>query len=255
MKLTEKQFKKLTVLAGIRNGKNLLILAHRKNIFYLGHRDRKNPNGFECRSFPTLELAHKAFLSVTSQLYNLPSSVDTPDLFRSQITLEEATAGFKKTLNDTGKSTCPCCEDHSVIYRRRIPVHGLTLLAIMVHRNVKWRNGKVDDSFEIPYMHIKDLPRHLVRSRSLGKVAKWGLVESMDNTDLKKKTSGLWKPTVIGANFTRGYFPIRSHVILYRNKFLRYEGKLVYFNDVVKRFDYNELMNEIGGLHKELNEV
>jgi hypothetical protein len=255
MNLSEYEFKQLSITAVFRIKKELIILAHHKGIHYLGTRIPESSDGMVCDRYPTPELALKAYFLTMTQLNSFPSSVDTPDLFRSQITLDEATAGFKKMLNETGHSICPCCEHISRIYRRHIAPNGLMALAFMVHKNVKWRDGKVNDEKEIPFMHVRELPKTFLLSQEFTKLVHWGLTESARNTNTKKHTSGLWRPTIQGANFVRGYFPVRSHIVMYRRRFLRYEGELVYFNNVVDRFDYEKMMNELGGVHKELNDV
>jgi hypothetical protein len=65
----------------------------------------------------------------------------------------------------------------------------------------------------------------------------------------------VWRPTARGVHFTLGYFKVKSHVVLYRNRIERFEGDDVGFDEVVNEFDYQELMSELGGMEKDRNAV
>ena len=256
MKFTEKEYASLIVTAVWKqNDEELLILVHKKGTYYLGVRKLKIKDGLTCHSYPTPELAQKAFLSTVMKINPLPEGTSIPDLFRSQITLDEATAGFKKTLNGTGYATCPCCEDMHRIYQNKIRVSGIMILALMVHKKVQWKEGKVDTSIPIPYTHIDSIPQELMKSRTVSQLVHWGLVESAKNDNSMQKTSGLWRPTIPGCNFVRGIFPVREYVVIYKNKFQRFEGGLLFFNEIVDPHDYSRMMDNLGGIHKELNDV
>ena len=67
-------------------------------------------------------------------------------------------------------------------------------------------------------------------------------VEAHD--DVKKKTSGLWRPTLAGLDFVDNKIMVPSYCKLYNNKEYGFSPETINIIDALgKKFDYNELIN------------
>jgi hypothetical protein len=142
MRLKEEEFRKLHFLGSWETEGGSLIAARYGSSFVLGKKV-KGVDGMACTPFPNEPLLIKAFTSVVMRQSEAPEGADVPDLFSSQVTLDEATEAFKKTLNSEGQAQCPCCEDMARIYRRKLPTSGLMALYVMVQKNVRLKDGKM----------------------------------------------------------------------------------------------------------------
>ena len=86
------------------------------------------------------------------------------------------------------------------------------------------------------------------------KAAHWGLIEQKKNDDPAKRCSGLWRATARGKNFAHGLELIPTHVYLFDNKVVGFEGEETTIQRALgNRFNYEELMR---GIHpSELSRV
>jgi hypothetical protein len=77
-----------------------------------------------------------------------------------------------------------------------------------------------------------------------GKLAYWGLVESMPVApEIDKGSSGQWKITKKGVDFSAGNIKVPSHALIYNNTVMGFSTGLVDINKCLgKRFSYSEIM-------------
>lgn len=132
-------------------------------------------------------------------------------------------------------SHCPVCDRWGRIYPRGINktmAHSLLWLCSAKKNEDGW--------VDVP----TDGPKWLLRSNQLPTLRWWDLVESCENDDPKKKSSGMWRPTQKGIDFAMGKILVNKKVFTYKGEV---EGKSdemtsieECFDDV---FDYSEIMN------------
>jgi hypothetical protein len=78
-----------------------------------------------------------------------------------------------------------------------------------------------------------------------GKLAYWGLVESMPvPVEQDKGSSGQWKITKKGLEFSAGHIKVPSHALIYNNTVMGFSEKLIDIHACLKKkkFSYIELM-------------
>lgn len=130
---------------------------------------------------------------------------------------------------------CPCCHGYCKVY----PIHFVSQMAYTLiwmvrvfERNQRWIN--------IP----KEAPKNIIGSRCYDKLTLWGLVEIKENTNTKKRTSGIWRPTQKGIDFVHRKITVSAVTYEYRGMIITASARQV---DVVetlkKKWDYQELMN------------
>lgn len=89
------------------------------------------------------------------------------------------------------------------------------------------------------YVEISKIKMTTSQWTNFQKLKYWGLIEAPES-----KKGGIWRITNSGLNFITGKTQIHSKVIMYRNKLSRYDGELIYFNDITDgylyRCDYRE---------------
>ena len=69
------------------------------------------------------------------------------------------------------------------------------------------------------------------------KLRYWGLARSVYD-DYGKLKRGVWQITQRGIDFVEHRIKIHKYVIMMNNKFVRYEGEEVFFNDVSEGYKY-----------------
>lgn len=152
-------------------------------------------------------------------------------------TLEEAKAYLSENMLKGTK--CPCCKQFVKIYKRQIyKTMALGLIEL-------YRQGGVKD-----FVHITTLLNNPeIAARGLGgdfsKLALWGLIEEKENSETKKRTSGLWRLTEKGINFIKGKSSVPKYVFIYNGKLAEKSAEHVSIRDVLgKEFDYTSLIQE-----------
>jgi len=145
---------------------------------------------------------------------------------------------FHTKLGRDSEAICPCCDRLVKIYRRKLNsgmAHSLIWLVKAYQDNPGWIDVQ------------KKAPRYVVASREIGKLAHWGLVSQRENDDKTKRTSGLWRPTTQGIEFSKNLIPMESHVFLLDNEVQGFSKSQVYIQDALgSKFDYQEVMNGFG---------
>jgi len=149
----------------------------------------------------------------------------------------------KDFLNENYKDgcICPCCNQTVKLYKRKLNSGMAKALIIMLklHKNNPNKNG-FKMNMEIAKMKIPS------SNIEYSKLKYWGLVQELKDEDATPgaKTSGVWKLTQKGKDFTLGKITVPTHVNIY-NK-IKY-GYSEEHTNIIKalgnHFDYNELMN------------
>lgn len=165
---------------------------------------------------------------------DLPPAL-SPDLRKAQ---EELVEGAAKGTR------CPCCGRLAKVYVERLHSSMARSLVWMVQRweAARLPDGAPPDGFWIEPQ--REAPRHVLRSRKLGRLEHWALLESRPNVeDPTKRTSGQWRPTLLGVRFVNDSATVPSRIYLYQNRVVGQEKTRIGIRDALgKRFNYEELM-------------
>ena len=148
---------------------------------------------------------------------------------------EERVSGFLESIKAEG-SNCPTCKRYAKIYRRKLNstmARGLIWL---------WREGGYEQRL---YVNFSKMPPFLLKSNQLASNRWWGLVERAPNDDPAIKHSGMWRLTILGRNFVKGFCTVRSHIWHYNSEVLSLDGDLINIQEALgKHFNYSEMMAE-----------
>lgn len=146
-------------------------------------------------------------------------------------TLEYAKRAVREGM-DKG-ITCPCCGQLAKVYKRGLNANmamGLLWLVRAFLQECRWYS-------------IGESPTQVQVASEFAKLLHWGLIETAANENPSKKASGLYKPTVLGISFAKGWVAVQSHVILYDNNCLGFAGNQIMIQEALgTKFNYAELM-------------
>lgn len=142
-------------------------------------------------------------------------------------TLAQLKAWLRTKVDKGG--TCPVCEQHVQVYRRKLN-SGMARSLIQMYR----AGGR-------DYIH---LPTTIgARSREEGKLRYWGLVEEAPVEREDGGRAGYWRVSAVGELFVLGQTKVYSHARVYNGKCLGLVGDMISIQDALgSRFDYRELM-------------
>ena len=148
--------------------------------------------------------------------------------------LPEARAYVKERRKE-GVS-CPCCGQYCRIWKRKLNAGMAAALVWLVARSGADRS----------WVHVAaTAPQWLIRSRELAKLQHWGLIQQRQKqeNDSKRRTSGVWRPTIEGREFALGASEVPQYVYLYLNEVEGYSVELIGIAEALgDRFDYRELI-------------
>ena len=149
--------------------------------------------------------------------------------FSSSATLAQLRAWVGKRRGDG--DTCPVCDQHFKVYRRKINTGMAQSLIAM------YRAGGTD------FIH---LPTTIgARSREEGKLRYWGLVEERSGTRPDGGHAGWWRVTELGELFILKKVRVRQYAEVYNGECLALTGDVVSIEDALgDSFLYGELMAE-----------
>ena len=107
---------------------------------------------------------------------------------------------------------CPCCDQFARLYKRKLNSGMAAGLVWLVLHSEGQSAGWV--------MVGADAPAWLLRAKELQTTRHWGLVEQRpkDNDDPNTRTSGIWRPTILGQAFVMARVTVPMHVYLYNNE-------------------------------------
>lgn len=128
--------------------------------------------------------------------------------------------------------TCPVCDQHVKIYRRKVNAGMARSLISM------YRAGGTD------FVHLPTAVG--ARSREEGKLRYWGLVEEQSGRRGDGGRSGYWRVTEAGELFIANKLRIRQYAEVYDGQCLALTGEMVNIKDAIgDAFAYDELMSEV----------
>ena len=147
--------------------------------------------------------------------------------------IQTAREQWKHTINHKG-GHCPVCDKWGKIY-------GLNLNGTMA-KSLVWLTLAPNDEqrwVDVP----KDAPRWLVRSNQLPVLERWKLIERKPSNDAKLKHSGMWRPTDMGLQFSRGKLQVPLKCWAYNNTVMGFSDDMVYIKECFKTpFHYEDAM-------------
>ena len=128
---------------------------------------------------------------------------------------------------------CPCCDRWGRIYKRHINE--------TMARSLMWL---CDAPTEKGWVNVPvHAPRWLVRSNQLPTLRWWELVERAGSDDVKKKHSGLWRPTDLGRAFASGKVAVPKTVFTYNGTREKYGDEEVFISECFGTyFSYADVM-------------
>jgi hypothetical protein len=148
-------------------------------------------------------------------------------------TIADARETFRNGLS--GGVTCPCCDRHAQIYKRKLN----SAMAISLIWLVKYcRTGE-------QWAHFPSLaPAALVRTNQLSTLKLWGLIERKPRGENDKgKHSGYWKPTESGRAFADETLEVPSFMMVYNDQIQSASPVNVGIRECLgTHFDYDDLM-------------
>jgi hypothetical protein len=144
-------------------------------------------------------------------------------------TIQEAKEYLYENLNEG--APCPCCKQFVKEYKRII--HSAMAKGLIT----LYRRGR-------GYYHLEEIGLTRTEHGDFAKLAYWGLIERDENDDEStKRTSGRWRITDRGVQFTLGNIEVIKYAHVYNGKILKLSGDNVdIFNRLGKKFDYSKLM-------------
>lgn len=164
---------------------------------------------------------------------------------KSMLTLEQAKAFVLANINKGIK--CPCCQQFSKKYRRKITSTMCRELISLYHLN----KGNND------FIHRKDIlnsmgnAAQLIVSVSGGDFAKliyWEMIEEKLKEESKGegRTSGFWRITEKGKAFVETLITVPKYIYLYDGVLCdKSEEEISILEAINDKFSYSELMGEI----------
>jgi hypothetical protein len=152
-----------------------------------------------------------------------------PDHVEPNDTLSKAKRQVEHLLEEG--SDCPCCGQMCKLYPRPLHAQMAAWLIWLVREHVKTGD----------WVDVKTSP---VRGGDYAKLVYWGLVKHMpkDESDTKRRTSGMWKPTFKGILFAKRKRRAPDRAFVFNNQVRGFSDRWI---DVVealgKGFDFEQL--------------
>lgn len=133
---------------------------------------------------------------------------------------------------------CPGCGQRVKEYRYAITGKMAAGLSWLVRRTED-NGGR--------WIHVnKVAPKWLVAGPEFARLERWKFIERKPNTDDRKRSSGKWRATALGAAFMRGRLKVPRFVRIYNEVTVQFDGEQVAFKDCLgKRFDLVEAMTGV----------
>jgi hypothetical protein len=120
---------------------------------------------------------------------------------------------------------CPCCGQFVKKYKRKLN-SGMARTLIQIYRH-----------YQDQYVHVKNM----LLSRQYKNSHDWTLLRHWGILSVHPEEDGKWKITQMGMSFLKGA-PTHSHIYMYNNKFLGFEGSTTISDALGEPFDLTELM-------------
>lgn len=124
---------------------------------------------------------------------------------------------------ESNGARCPGCERTVKAYRRPF---NRTMARFLIELTAKSQAAPDGEFF-----HISDFTGY--RGGEYAYSRHWGLIESLVDHDVDTKSSGYWRPTRQGIRVAQNRTAIQSHVLLYNNEKIGFDGDWVNMRDVL----------------------
>ena len=166
-----------------------------------------------------------------------------PELFSNTMSSIDMARALKKEMRPKMEDGCQCpvCDQLAKIYKVKLN-SGMARCLIWMYNRPQMLGEAYPHStwVDIPLQ----APREIIKSRSHGRLAHWGLIEAKPNVDdPSKKDSGLWRLTLKGLSFTSGGLRVPKHVFLYNNIVEGWSEEQTTIEEALgNHFNYEELM-------------
>jgi len=148
-------------------------------------------------------------------------------------TLEEAQEIILQMISGEG-GHCPVCRQKVRSWRKSI---CSTSAADLINL-VKAYNGQP--------LHFKSFSND-ISDRNWSQLKLWELIEPGENLDRKKRASGTWRPTDLGAGFVWNLAVVPRYITTFDNKIIRRSTEQVGIQDALgNKFDYTALISAQG---------
>ncbi len=137
-----------------------------------------------------------------------------------------------RAANEKGGGTCPCCNQHVQVYKRRIYTRMAKVMLWLVEEFE--RTGE--------WVKLKDGP--LFRGGDNAKLIYWGLAQTKPRRQVQsnKRHSGEWMPTGLGLRFAKGEAKIPEYVYVYNGKVVGYSANVVSISECLEGdFDLEDI--------------
>jgi len=148
-------------------------------------------------------------------------------------TIKEAKIHLRENFNKG--TSCPCCGQFVKLYKRRL---YSSQAAALIH---VWKK------FGQEWFHKNNISEKkiliMISGGDFAKLRYWGLVVEQENIETEKRASGIWRVTEFGENFALNKFKVKSHILLYNQKFIGFDGEDIdIYESLGNKFNYQELM-------------
>ena len=150
--------------------------------------------------------------------------------------LEEAKNELRKTLNTTG-AICPCCNQFTKIYRRKISCNSAYGLIIL--------SQKVSGEFHLEQKLCELDLLKIIRS-DFPKLRYWGLIQPLEGKrEDGSNRNGYYIITEQGRMFAQNKISLPKYMHIYNNVALKNSGEFVKITDCLgDKFNYEEIMKD-----------
>ena len=147
------------------------------------------------------------------------------------VTLKEA-KDFLRVSRGSG-ADCPCCQQFVKVYKRPLTREMADVLVEIVILYTERRT----------WIPVKDLT---TRGGDYAKLLWWELIEFENPKVGSARSAGGMKPTHRGLLFALKRLKVPSHVLLYNNRLLGFDGSPIDISEVPK-FNYSEIRARVAG--------
>lgn len=144
---------------------------------------------------------------------------------------------YEASVRDAGHD-CPTCGRLLKVYHRKLS-SSMTRSLMRLYRLTLAKPTSL-------FFHVKQFDREKARGE-FGVLSSWGLVEEQPNTNVERKSSGMWAITTFGQRFVTLQEMVPQYVILkWGSEVLGFSGPMVGARECLEkgnRFRYDELMS------------
>lgn len=143
--------------------------------------------------------------------------------------LDEMRSRLRSRLGEG--TTCPVCDQHAQMYRRKLNAGMAQALGVMYERG------------GLGWFHKPTVLRGVGASaRDESLLRFWGLIEERRGRSPDGR-AGWWRVTRKGERFLLGEVTVPKYVLVYNGKFLRFDGEETTFEEAAgQRFSLRELL-------------